>query len=101
MARWLRPGFQAPGEIRRVATQSALDVGETSTADALQWPRDDTARQYIVLRGLLTRATVPATPAELARHVRGAPRGGKIGEMLRVLTALGQARDTGGGRFTA
>ena len=63
------------------------------------------ARRYrppvIVPRGLLTRATVPATPAELARHVRGAPRGGKIGEMPRVLTALGQARDTGGGRFAA
>ena len=63
------------------------------------------ARRYrppvIVPRGLLTRATVPATPAELARHVRGAPRGGKIGEMLRVLAALGQARDTGGGRFAA
>ena len=101
LVRWLRPEFQAPEAVRRVAIQSALDVGETTIANALQRPRGDTARQYIVPRGLLTRATVPAIQAELARHGRGAPRGGKTGEMPRVLTAPGQARDTGGGRFTA
>jgi hypothetical protein len=101
LVRWLRPEFQAPEEVRRVATQTALAIDEAAIADAAQWPRGDTAKQYIVLRGALARVVGPATPGDLARHVAGAPHGAKIGDMLRVLTALGQARDAGNGRFAA
>ena len=72
----------------------------TETPDAISWPRDDAARQFIVLRTALGRSTAPSAPAELARRVKGAPRGAKIGEMLRVLVALGQAREAGSGRYT-
>jgi hypothetical protein len=99
--RWLRAEFQAPEEVRRAATQTALAIDEMVPAEIVQWPRGDTARQYIVLRGALARAVGPAAPSDLARQVGGAPRGPKIGEMLRVLTALGQARDAGNNRYMA
>lgn len=101
LVRWLRPEFQAPEETTRIASQPALDLDEAATIAAIQWPRNDTAGQYILLRSALARAKIPTTPAELARQVKGAPRGAKIGDMLRVLTALGQAHDTGNGRFMA
>ncbi len=100
LVRWLRPDFQAPEETRRIAAQTTLDIDETPTTEPIQWPRDDTAGQYIVLRGALARAAGPTTPAELARQMKGASRG-KLGEMLRVLTALGQARHTQDGRYMA
>jgi hypothetical protein len=98
---WLRPEFQAPEEIPLVAVQSALSIDGAAAPDAIMWPQGDTAGQYIVLRSALVRAGTAATPSDLARHVAGAPRGAKIGEMLRVLTALGQARDAGNNRYTA
>ena len=101
LVRWLRPEFQAPEETSRIASQPALDLDEAATIAAIQWPRNDTAGQYILLRSALARAKIPTTPAELARQVKGAPRGAKIGDMLRVLTVLGQAQDTGNGRFMA
>ena len=101
LVRWLRPDFQAPEETRRAATQPALGIEEPEAPDAISWPRDDAARQFIVLRTALARSTAPAAPSELARRVKGAPRGAKIGEMLRVLVALGQAREAGSGRYTA
>jgi hypothetical protein len=101
LVRWLRPEFQAPEETRRAATQPALGIEPTEAPGAIIWPCDDPGRQFIALRGALTRANKPVAPAVLARSVKGAPRGAKIGEMLRVLTALGQAHDVGGGRYTA
>ena len=101
LVRWLRPEFQAPEESRHVRTQSTLDMEEAAATDAILWLRNNAAAQYIVLRGALARANMPATPAELTRHLKGAPRGTKIREMLRVLTALGQARNTNDGRFMA
>jgi hypothetical protein len=99
--RWLRPEFQAPEEIRRVAVQPALSIDDAAIPDAIRWPQGDPAGQYIVLRSALVRVGTAATPSDLARHVAGAPRGAKIGEMLRVLTALGQARDAGNNRYAA
>jgi hypothetical protein len=101
LVRWLHPEFQAPEEVKR-ASQPTLDMDDDAVAaDAVQWPRNDTAGQYVVLRNALARAVAPAAPGELVRLVKGAPRGAKIGEMLRVLTALGQARSVGDGRFSA
>jgi hypothetical protein len=101
LVRWLRPDLQAPEETRRAAAQPALGIEEPEAPDAISWPRDDAARQFIVLRTALARSTAPAAPAELARRVKGAPHGAKIGEMLRVLVAVGQAREAGSGRYTA
>jgi hypothetical protein len=99
LVRWLRPAFQAPEEVRP-ATQPTLEIDEIITADSILWPHNDTAGQYIVLRNALARAAAPASASELVKLVKGAPRSAKIGEMLRVLTALGQAKIADDGRFS-
>jgi hypothetical protein len=73
---------------------------EVITADSISWPRNDAAGQYIVLRNALARAAAPTSAGALAKLVKGAPRGAKISEMLRVLTALGQAKIADDARFT-
>ncbi len=95
--RWLRPEFQAPAEVRRQAAQAALDVGEAEAA-LPSWPAK-APEQFVALRAALARGG-PARPADLARRFRGAPDR-KVGEMLRTLAALGQARDAGAGRYAA
>jgi hypothetical protein len=94
--RWLRPEYQAPEEARRHATQGALAVDEV-TMEASPWPKSAPA-QYVALRAALSGG--PATPSEVARHFKKAPVR-RLREMLRTLTALGQAREAPGGRFTA
>jgi hypothetical protein len=94
--RWLRPEYQAPEEVRRRATQETLEVDDVAQA-ATPWPKEAPA-QYVVLRAVLANA--PATPAQVARQFNKAPAR-RIGEMLRTLVALGQAREVPGGRFIA
>ena len=53
----------------------------------------------LVERAALARSG-PAAPADLARQFRGAPRG-KVAGMLATLTALGQAREAGPGRYAS
>ena len=96
--RWLRPEFQAPEETRRRTIQRELDVAEGSEAGIPPWPKDAPA-QYMVLRAAL--ASGPASARDMARAFKGAPRAGKLGEMLATLAALGQARQVGEGRYAA
>jgi hypothetical protein len=96
--RWLRPEFQAPEETRRRAVQTELAVGEVAAAAVQPWPKDAPS-QFILLRSALARG--PASPQEMARRFKGAPRGGKMAEMLATLAALGQARPVGDGRYVA
>jgi hypothetical protein len=98
IVRWLRPEFQAPEETRRKAVQTEMAVGETTAPGAPVWPKDAPS-QFIVLRAALTRG--PATAQDVARRFKGAPRGGKMTEMLVTLAALGQARPVGDGRYVA
>ena len=99
--RWLRPDYQAPAEDRRRAAQPAFDIAE---ADGLApWPKA-VPDQYVALRRALASRTLlsgaPAAPAELARQFSGV-RPAKLAPMLQALAALGQARDAGGGRYSA
>jgi len=96
--RWLRPEFQAPEETRRRAVQREMDVGEGAVAGLLPWPKDAPS-QFTVLRAALTAA--PASARDVARRFKGAPRPGKLEEMLATLAALGQARPAGGSRYAA
>lgn len=96
--RWLRPEFQAPEETRRKAVQAEMAVETTSVPGTTPWPKD-VPSQFIVLRSALTRG--PASPQDVARRFKGAPRGAKMAEMLATLAALGQARPIGDGRFVA
>ena len=94
--RWLRPDFQAPEETRRRALQTEMAVGEAAASIVRPWPKD-TPSQFIVLRSAL--GPCPASPQDIARRFKGAPKGGKVAEMLATLAALGQARRLGDGRY--
>ena len=96
--RWLRPEFQAPEDARRPAVQREMDIAEAATADLRPWPKEAPA-QFIALRAAL--ANGPASAREVASGFTGAPRPGKLDDMLATLAALGQARPLGGGRYAA
>ncbi len=94
--RWLRPAFQAPAEAWRQSAQAALEVGPGVKLP--DWPKHAPA-QFVALRAALARNGL-AGPAELARQFCGV-RPAKLAGMLETLTALGQARQAGTGRYVA
>ncbi len=97
--RWLRPAYQAPGEVAQAARKEQLAMAVDAADAALPaWPKTVGA-QLVALRAALAR-TGRAGPADLARQFRGA-RPAKLVPMLEALTALGQAREAGGGRYVA
>jgi hypothetical protein len=98
LIRWLRPEYQAPQAKLPVATQRDLDIGADQAVAVVAWPREEGA-QYKALRAVLRHG--PAHPRDIARRLRGAPRGDKLPRMLANLEALGLARSLEGGRFTA
>lgn len=98
--RWLRPAFQAPAEAARVAQQGRLipdDIVVPGGAER-RWPKEEPA-QFVALRTALRAG--PLAPGDIARCFKGAPRGDRLPKMLQTLVALGQARATEGGRYTA
>lgn len=92
--RWLRPEYQAPEETRRRAAQAQLDMDEAGPGLA-PWPKDLPA-QYMALRSALENG--PMTPMQVGKRFSKAPAK-RLGDMLRTLAALGQAREAAGGRF--
>ena len=97
--RWLRPTYQAPGEVAQAARKEQLAMAVDAADAALPaWPKAVGA-QLVALRAALAR-TGRAGPADLARQFRGA-RPAKLAPMLEALAALGQAREAGGGRYVA
>jgi hypothetical protein len=94
--RWLRPDYQAPEEARRRIHQGTLEVDEATEVAPL-WPKDQPA-QYVAVRAALKNG--PATPSQVARQFKRAPAR-RVGEMLRTLAALGQAREGRDGRYVA
>ena len=96
--RWLRPDFQAPEETRRKAVQAEMPMDPAIAPGAQPWPKDMPA-QFALLRSAL--AAGPASPQDVSRAFKGAPRKEKMAEMLRTLAALGQARALGPDRYTA
>ncbi len=97
--RWLRPAYQAPGEVAQAARQEQLAMAVDADDDALpKWPKAVGA-QLVALRAALAR-TGRAGPADLARQFQGV-HSKKLAPMLEALAALGQARDAGGGRYVA
>ncbi len=97
--RWLRPAYQAPGEVAQAARKEQLAMAVDAADAALPaWPKAVGA-QLVALRAALAR-TGRAGPADLARQFRGV-RPAKLAPMLEALAALGQAREAGGGRYVA
>ena len=96
--RWLRPDFQIPlaGLARKPQTEMEMVEGIAGTLRP--WPAE-TPAQFIALRNAL--AAGPASPPQIARLFKGAPRGRKLADMVATLAALGQARDLGNGKYGA
>ena len=98
LVRWLRPDYQAPQAKVAAAAQAGLDVGVAQPVASLTWPKGE-GQQYLALRALLRDA--PATPRDLARRLKGAPRGDRVPRMLEVLVGLGLARPLEGGKYAS
>ena len=96
--RWLRPEYQVPQAKLPVAAQTDMDIATDQAVASLVWPREEGA-QYVALRALLRQG--PASPRDLGRRMRGAPRGDRLPRMLKTLVELGLARPLEGGRYTA
>lgn len=104
--RWLRPDYQAPDEVQ--ATQATLiQVTGTSevpvTSEQQPWPKALKDRATAV-RAALTAIDGPADLTAVAAAFAGrrtAKRLGEIEEILDMLVLLGQAENTGDGRYVA
>ena len=80
-------------------TQAMLKAKGQAEGYAKDLPAEEGWPPFIALRAALGQG--PATPPQLARRFRGAPRAPRLGEMLATLAALGQARPLGEGRYAA
>jgi len=96
--RWLRPAYQAPAELAQVTRKEQLAIKMDAHVALPAWPKAAGA-QYVALRVALAR-TGRAGPKDLARQFSGVGSA-KLAPMLKILAALGQARDGGAGRYIA
>ena len=100
LIRWLRPEFQAAKHSAPAAraVQADMRLDEAQPGALRPWPKDQPG-QFVALRQALSGT--PATPAQLARLFDARPTRAKIETMAQALTALGQARVLGDGRYVA
>ncbi len=104
--RWLRPEFQAPhtlGGAQAIATNRDLDLGDTptapTTATIIPWPKT-LAEQVSAVAAVLAASPAPQHARDIARAFDG-KRVATITPVLDALTAIGQARRLGDGRYAA
>jgi len=96
--RWLRPQFQAgirPAPVQRELTVATAGQG----ASRRPWPRE-LPEQFKAVRAALAAQGEPAPAEQVAAHFVRARRD-RVAEVLDTLVSLGQARDTGRGRYAA
>jgi len=108
---WLRPDFQAPGEVQgelnvdatpssrsaRSDSASKRDEGVASTIKQ-PWPKT-LPDQVRLLRAALAAQPAPVTAEELARSFTRAQTN-RVADLLETLVTLGQARKLDGVRYT-
>jgi hypothetical protein len=105
LVRWLRPEYQKPqGE--QPAVQARMDLGEeeaatlaTSLKAKTPWPKTLPEQVQAVRTALVTSAG-PVTAEAIARTFLRA-RTDKVEELLATLAALGQARESEPGSYSA
>ena len=105
LVRWLRPEYQKPqGE--QPAVQTGMELGEeeaaapvTSLKAKTLWPKN-LPEQVQAVRTALVSSAGPVTAEAIARTFLRA-RTDKVGELLATLAALGQARETEPGNYSA
>ena len=98
--RYLRPDYQNPQgtKAQDKGEQTALDIGPKDTTEKAPWPKS-LPEQIAAVRAALADMG-EATPEQVARQFKRG-RAGTVQPLLESLTALGQARETDGGRFAA
>ena len=101
LVRWLRPEFQAPGEV--TAVSGTLDLGETiaplTSSIQIPWPKA-LPDQVTAISKILIGAPKPLSSRDVARLFSG-KRTSTIEPVLNALTAIGQARRLADGRYAA
>ena len=98
--RYLRPDYQNPEgrAAQDKGEQAALDIGPKDMTEKAPWPKS-LPEQIAAVRAALSDMG-EATPEQVARQFKRG-RAGTVQPLLESLTALGQARETDGGRFAA
>lgn len=99
LVRWLRPDYQIPKLGHKVpkpeeGEQIEADVSILPKAEKPEWPSDG-LDQIRVVRDVLTRASTPALPDEIAAIFNGrntAKRKHRVAHVLETLVATGAAR---------
>jgi len=99
--RWLRPDYQAPDHTPAPATQTALLPEDTTAAQVapIPWPTE-LAVLATAIRASLAAFAYPVTAADVAAAFDGPAtktRLTQVTDLLKTLTALGQARPAGDG----
>lgn len=103
--RWLRPEYQAPGELQPtqatlIDTSAEVDHKSPTPKTKRPWP-PTMAEQAQAIRDTLATYETPITAADIAARYgrRSNARITRITELLETLVTLGQARDMGNGRY--
>ncbi len=98
--RWLRPEYQNPEGHQATAKgeQGAMDLGPKDTIAKTPWPKSLPEQIAAVQTALADLGE--ATPEQIARQFKRG-RSGTVQPLLESLSALGQARETEGGRYAA
>lgn len=100
LVRWLRPEFQAP-DYSAPVTQT-LDLGEIAAVlpdNVIPWP-GSLPEQVSAVQQVLTAATTPLAPADVARAFKG-KRAATVRPVLDALAGIGMARRLKDGRYAA
>jgi hypothetical protein len=102
VVRWLRPEYQIPRAGLTVQQPTLVEyeeeVAAVVAAEAQAWP-SKMAEQAQAVRAALVGLGRPATAKEVAGTFKDKAPVKTVGELLATLSALGQARDAGGGRY--
>ena len=101
LIRWLRPEFQSPGATAP-QVNATLDLGDApaaAPATITPWPKT-LAEQVSAVAAILAGSSAPQHPRDIARAFDG-KRAASVTPVLDALTAIGQARRLGDGRYAA
>ncbi|MEM1117325.1 MAG: DNA methyltransferase, partial [Bacteroidota bacterium] len=93
--RYLRPSFQAPGEVTQTTLDVAVPEAEPAAAAPAPWPAATKDRARAVRR-VLREADRPLSVEAVRGRFKGARRA-TVADLLETLAELGQARATEAG----
>ena len=102
--RWLRPEFQAPGDIPAAKPAGQIEAEQVVAGGAAGEPRLPAALpdQVAAVRAALARMDDIVTLLEVSRQfAQGKRVENKVDDVLRALTLLGQAEHVDGAYFLA